>query len=83
MVQSPIIESLEKATVDVLIEPKSKRWNDSVIDGIFVPQEAEIIKKIPLAWVDYKDVIYLPLSQNGVYTCKAGYRFLKEEEISP
>ena len=59
--------------------------NDSVIDGIFFPQEAEIIKKIPLAWVDYnKDVIYWPLSPNGVYACKSGYRFLKEEEeISP
>ena len=40
-----------------------------MIDRIFAPQEAEIIKKIPLAWVDYEDVIYWPLISNGVYTC--------------
>lgn len=51
-----------------------------MIDGIFVPQEAKIIEKIPLARVDYEDVINWPLNPNGVYTCKSGYRFLKEEE---
>ena len=51
-------------------------------DGIFVPYEAEMIKKIPLSQVLSKDVLYWPFSQDERYNCKSSYRFLKDEENS-
>lgn len=39
---------MEEATIDCLITPKTRTWNHEMIDGIFISQEAEIIKKIPL-----------------------------------
>ena len=35
--------------VDCLINSKTRTWNHEMIEGIFIPQEAEIIKKIPLS----------------------------------
>ena len=76
---SPVVESMGEATVDVLIDPETKQWNNVMLEGLFTPQEAEIIKKIPLARIETKDNLYWPLSHDGKYTCKSGYRFLKEE----
>ena len=50
-----------------------------VVDGLFIPEEVEIIVKIPLARVAAEDVLYWPYSIDGNYSCKSGYRFLKEE----
>ena len=35
--------------VDVLIDAHTLQWDKAMIDGMFIPQEAEIIKKIPSA----------------------------------
>ena len=40
---------MEEATVDVLIDTDTRQWNMAMLEGLFTPQEAEIIKKIPLA----------------------------------
>ena len=53
-----------------------------MVDGMFVPYEAEMIKKIPLSQVLSKDVLYWPFSQDERYNCKSSYRFLKDEENS-
>ena len=79
---SPILESMEEATVDCLINPET-RTNHEMIDAIFIPQEAEIIKKIPLSKNDVANSIFWLLAQNGQYSCKAAYGFLKEEDASP
>ena len=50
-----------------------------MIDGIFAPQEAEIIKTIPLALFKFDDILFWPFSKDGKYTCKSGYHFQKEE----
>lgn len=47
VVASPIIETMEDATVNMLIDPLTRQWDESLIDGIFIPHEAEKIKKIP------------------------------------
>jgi len=44
MIQSPIIDAIEEAPVDILIEAENRRWNIDLVDGLFAPQEAEIIK---------------------------------------
>lgn len=53
-----------------------------LVDGLFAPEEADIIKKkkkIHLARAAFGDVLICPHSNNGKYSCKSGYRFLKEE----
>ena len=41
--------------------------------------DAEIIKRILLSQLAADDVLYWPFSSNGDYSCKSGYRFLKDE----
>ena len=45
----------------------------------FVPQEANIIKRKPLARMEAEGTLYWPFSQDGYYTCKLGYWFLKSD----
>ena len=73
------ISSMENAKVAVLIDESTRQWNEELIDGIFASDEAAIIKKIPLGQIASKDVLIWPHSSNGRYSCKSGYRFLKEE----
>ena len=70
---------MENFSVAMLIDENERRWNEEVIDGIFSPEEAAIIKKIPLSRRVVEDVLVWPYTQDGQYTCKTGYRFLKEE----
>ena len=79
LVASYPIESMENCSVAVLIEENERRWNEELIDGIFSPEEAALIKKIPLSRRVAEDVLVWPYTQDGHYTCKTGYRFLKEE----
>ena len=50
-----------------------------LIDGIFIPSEVDLIKNVPLSRTESEDMIYWPLTQNVQYTCKTGYKFLKNE----
>ena len=78
VISSPI-DSFQDATVDLLIDPSSRQWNTEVVDGMFVPKEAEMIKNMPLACGAAEDILIWPYSSDGNYNCKFGYRFLKEE----
>lgn len=69
-VLSPILEGWEEAIVEVLI---------NVVDGLFVPEEATLIKKIPLSRHPTEDKLFWPCTQNGQYSCKSEYRFLKHK----
>ena len=69
----------EDATVEVLIKEDKRTWNKDVIDGLFVPKEAELIKKIPLSRHPTEDKLFWPWTQNGQYSCKSGYWILKYE----
>lgn len=48
-----------------------------MIDGVFASDEAEVIKKIPLAQVASDDVLFLVVVTRWEYSCKSGYHFLK------
>ena len=76
---SPVLEGWEEATVDKLIKEDSRTWDDIIIDGLFTPAEAAIIKAIPLSRFPTDDKLYWPWTQTGKYNCKSGYRFLKCE----
>ena len=74
-----MVASLEEATVDQLLDESKREWNKDIIDGIFAPEEDELIYRIPLSATASEDSIFWPLTQDGTYTSKTGYRFLKEE----
>ena len=72
--------------MDSLIDPSTRKWNEELIDGKFVEEDTELIKKIPLSRVAMEDTLYWPYSTSGHYTSKSSYRFLKQEskmEASP
>lgn len=73
------LKTMEEATVDILVNNLERQWYNNIIDGIFTPEEAELIKRIPLAKLETNDSVFWPLTQDGVYTCESSYRFLKEE----
>ena len=77
---SPVLEGWEEATVDKLIKEDSRTWDDDVIDGLFAPGEAAIIKSIPLSRFPTEDKVFWPWTQTGKYNCKSGYRFLQHED---
>ena len=79
LLSSPPIPLMEDATVDILIDAEQRQLNHGMVDGFFAPQEAELIKSLPLAQAEFKDIIFWPWAKDGSYTCKFGYRFLKEE----
>ena len=41
LVSSPIIESMEDATVDCLIDNNTGKWDDEMIKGVFIPAEVD------------------------------------------
>ena len=51
-----------------------------MIDGLFAPGEAAIIKSISLSRFPTEDKLFWPWTQTGKYNCKSGYRFLKHED---
>lgn len=48
-ITSPILESMEEAIIDCLINPDTRSWNREMINGIFIPLEVDLIKKIHLS----------------------------------
>ena len=77
-----MVDTLANAKVATLIEETSRQWNHEMIDGIFTPLEAELIKAIPLSRCEVEDSLFWPFTNNGIYTSKFGYRFLKVEDQS-
>ena len=80
LVTSPIIESMEDATVDCLIDKTPGNWDAEMLEGVLIPAEAEVAKKIPLARSQTEDSLFWPFMADGQYNCKSGYHFLKELE---
>lgn len=56
---------MSEATVDILINPELKQWNTDMVDGLFIAQEADTIKNIPLARVEADDTLYWTLTHDG------------------
>ena len=81
LVSSPIIPSMEEATVDTLIETKTWQWNYAMIDGIFAPQEAKIIKTIPLALFKSDDILFWPFSKDGNIPASLVIIFKRKRQI--
>ena len=51
-----------------------------MIEGIFILEEADLVKAILLSQQDAEDSLFWPFTYNGSYTSKSGFRFLKVGE---
>ena len=80
---SPVIDGLQEATVDCLINPTPRSWDRDAFLGYFAPMEVDLILKIPLSPTTVEDKLIWPHVPNGVYTVRSGYRFLVKEKSEP
>nr|POE67763.1 hypothetical protein CFP56_50019 [Quercus suber] len=53
-------------------DQNTRTWNEGLIDGLFVEEDAELIKRIPFSRAAKEDSLYWPYSSSGQYTCKSG-----------
>ena len=60
-ISSPI-ESMKSAIVDLLIDADTWSWNSSIIDGLFAPNKAALIKRIPLAQLACANEMFWPFT---------------------
>ena len=44
--------------MDTLIDSVTRRWNEELVDGLFVVNDAKLIKKIPLSQSVVEDTLY-------------------------
>ena len=70
------------ARVSVLLDGVNRCWLPEVIDNLFLPHEAKMIKSIPISLVDCDDKIFWPLTANGEYSVKTGYKLLSNLDAS-
>jgi ribonuclease HI len=71
-----------EACVSSLIQHSSGTWNAALIDQIFLPSDAELIKSIPLSIRARDDAVVWSREQNGKFTVRSAYKMLKEAECS-
>ena len=57
-VQSSRVESLTDAKVDILIKEGTRQWDHGLIEGMFTPEEAELITSIPLSRCEAEDALF-------------------------
>ena len=58
--QLPIcpIEAFANSTMDTLIDPNTRQWITELVDGLFVPGDAAMIKNISLSQTRADDVLF-------------------------
>ena len=64
--------------VVVLINESTRSWRIDVIDHVFEPVGAAVIKGIPLCSSSQRDKLIWPFIPSGQYLVKSSYRFLYE-----
>jgi hypothetical protein len=68
--------------VSSLILHDSGTWNSELIDQVFIPSDAELIKSIPLSIQVRDDALVWSREKNGKYSVRSAYRLLTEAESS-
>ena len=66
--------------VSSLINHVDRYWKVAKIDSLFLPEEAAIIKAIPLSLFDRDDLPIWPYTCDGVFSVKSGYHLLMEQD---
>ena len=75
-----LLDSREK--VSTLIDNVGHCWSQEIIDTNFLPNEAAIIKAIPLSLGNCEDVRIWPLNNDGIYSVRSGYHLLVNMELN-
>ena len=81
-VLSPVSVLSEEATMDQLIDRDSRWWNSALVDFIFIPFEAQLIKSILVCLLDQQDFLVWPHSRTGLYQVRYGYHLLCESQVN-
>ena len=71
-----------EACVSSLIQHSSGTWNSTLIDQIFLPSDAELIKSIPLSMRARDDAVVWSREKNGHYSVRCAYKMLTEAKSS-
>ena len=79
-ITSPLVDITPEATVSILIDHELGQWREDEVDRQFIPEEATVIKAIPLSYSSKRVMIFQPSCRDGVYSVKSGYKKLKELE---
>ena len=77
-ITTPVMWGQENSSVEVLINPVTRCWRNEVIDHVFNPIEAEMIKAIPLSSSSQVDTLIWPFNPSSQYSVKSSYKFLQE-----
>ena len=59
------IEDFEHTMVSCLIDPSTRQWHTDLVDGLFMEEDAELEKKIPLSKKVIEGVLFWPFLSNG------------------
>ena len=66
------------ARVSSLIQHSSGTWDSHLLDQLFLPGDAALIKRIPLSLRGREDALVWSREQNGVYSVQSAYKLLVE-----
>lgn len=81
-IQSPLSFYSCDAQVSILIDKERRCWIKEAVDNNFLAYEAKLIKAIPLSLNDVEDKLCWRRSVDGLYSVKAGYKLLVDDELS-
>jgi hypothetical protein len=57
-----------------LLLPNQKKWNNQLIDSLFLPRTADIIKNTTILQIEQPDILCLKLTPNGKCNSKSAYK---------
>ena len=69
----------DEALVSNLINNNPHCWNSELIDEIFLPRDANLIKSLPLSFRKPRDVLIWAANPKGLFTVKSAYHLLQKE----
>ena len=79
-IEAQVVLGFEDLKVFALIDPAMKKWDLSMLNGLFTTQEVELISSIPLCPNVVEDVVVWPFTPSGNYTVRSGTRFLTTDQ---
>ena len=65
-----------------LFYPNTKMWNVELLETLFYPWEAEVIRRIYVSSLCHEDCLAWPWSPNGSYSVKSAYQMLANEALN-
>ena len=71
-----IVPGFEDGKVSNLINPSTRTWDANLVNGLFSPEEAAMVLRIPLSHTPVEDKIIWPFTSSGSYTVNSGSKFL-------